>query len=138
MCIRDRIIDVATLTGQQESFSGSFFAGLVGSNPKNNKQIVDLSNKIGERLVEYPLYPENVRQTRSDIANVKNYDYGSKNGTIYAAAFLSNFVKEGMDWMHIDIAGVDFKNNFSTGFGIRLLSDYIEKNWFKIKILVLN
>ena len=122
------IIDVATLTGQQESFSGSFFAGLVGSNPKNNKQIVDLSNKIGERLVEYPLYPENVRQTRSDIANVKNYDYGSKNGTIYAAAFLSNFVKEGMDWMHIDIAGVDFKNNFSTGFGIRLLSDYIEKN----------
>ena len=39
--------------------------------------------------------------------------------------FLSNFVKEGMD--DLDIAGVDFKNNFSTGFGIRLLSDYIEK-----------
>ena len=87
------IIDVATLTGQQESFSGSFFAGLVGSNPKNNKQIIDLGNKIGERLVEYPLYPENVRQTESDIANVKNYDYGSKNGTICAANFPKQFCK---------------------------------------------
>jgi leucyl aminopeptidase len=44
-------------------------------------------------------------------------------GAAIAAAFLQNFVEEGVEWIHLDVAGpcIDLKENRGTGFGARLL-----------------
>ena len=119
------IINIAGLTGQQENISGGLFASIMGNNRKLNNKLIDSGDKVDERLVEFPLYEEYIDQTKSVIANVKNYNYDYKHDTIYAGAFLSNFVKEGQEWAHIDIAGPESKNELTRGFGIRLLSKFI-------------
>jgi len=119
------IMDIAGLTGQQDSLSEGLFASIMGNNIKKNSELLKMGEKVNERLVELPLYPENVEQTKSEIADVKNYNYKYKNGIIYAGAFLSNFVEEGQDWIHMDIAGPEKNKDTSTGFGVRLLVDYL-------------
>ena len=56
-------------------------------------------------------------------------------GSITAAQFLKRFVTDKVNWAHLDIAGVTWINNDlplskkgGTGFGIRLMNDYILKN----------
>lgn len=69
---------------------------------------------------------------KSDVADVKNL--GSRwGGAITAAKFLENFVDKKIPWAHLDIAGPamanDFNNytkKFMTGFGVRLLFEYLE------------
>ena len=88
------------------------------------KKLIVTGEKTNEKLVEFPIYPENMAQTKSEIANVKNYNYKYRNSTIYAAAFLCNFVKKNQPWVHIDIAGPEYTDG-STGFGVRLLSEFV-------------
>ena len=57
-------------------------------------------------LLELPIWEEYISETKSDIADLKNY--GSCCGGIFAGAFLSNFVPENTSWVHIDIAGIDY------------------------------
>ena len=118
------IINVAGLTGQQSSLSGGLFASVLGNNKNQIKKLIVTGEKTNEKLVEFPIYPENMAQTKSEIANVKNYNYKYRNSTIYAAAFLCNFVKKNQPWVHIDIAGPEYTDG-STGFGVRLLSEFV-------------
>ena len=71
----------------------------------------------------------------SDIADVKNITGTRGAGSITASQFLNRFVKEEVDWAHLDIAGVAWNNKDlplskkgGTGFGIRLINDYILYN----------
>ena len=119
------IMDIAGLTGAQANLSEGLFASIMGNNRNKNSELIKMGEKVNERLVELPIYPENVEQTKSEIADFKNYNYKYKNGIIYAGAFLSNFVEEGQDWIHMDIAGPEKIKDTSTGFGVRLLVDYL-------------
>ena len=69
----------------------------------------------------------------SPVADILNSNSNRKAHPIQGAAFLSCFVEEGTPWAHIDIAGVHAsevdKGMFikgPTGFGVRLLSNFIE------------
>lgn len=44
-------------------------------------------------------------------------------GAAIAAAFLQNFVEEGVEWIHLDVAGpcVKLEERIGTGYGARLL-----------------
>ena len=53
------------------------------------------------------MWEEYVSLTKSNIADYKNYSTEINAGTIMAGAFLSNFVPPKVDWIHLDIAGVD-------------------------------
>ena len=119
------IIDVAGLTGQQESLSAGLFASIMGNNKKKIRDLINAGEKSNERLVELPIYEENMEQTKSEIADVRNFSYDDENMTIFAGAFLNNFVKENQDWIHIDIAGPEYRKKGSTGFGVRMLVDYL-------------
>ena len=45
-----------------------------------------------------------------------------------AAAFLENFVEKDVKWAHIDIAGTSNIDSDATGYGSRLLVEYIKSS----------
>ena len=71
------------------------------------------------------------KQLNSDIADTSNL--GSRwGGAITAAKFLEQFVDENIPYAHIDLAGPALKHKFrsytekyNTGFGVRLMLDYL-------------
>jgi len=71
---------------------------------------------------------------KSDVADMKNIGIGRVAGTITAAAFLANAVGN-TPWAHLDIAGTawiqtgtkpkSYNPKGATGFGVRLILDYL-------------
>ena len=68
----------------------------------------------------------------SQVADIINSNANRKAHPIQGAAFLSYFVKGGVPWAHIDIAGVHAVDSDTgpfikgpTGFGVRLLADLV-------------
>ena len=119
------IIDLATLTGQQEAISCSLFSSIMGNQKELNQKLIRSGEKVEERLLEFTIYPEFKRHTESDIADVKNSDFKCKADMIQAGAFLSNFVSDKVAWAHIDIAGPARRKTDTTGHGVRILVEYL-------------
>jgi leucyl aminopeptidase len=120
------IIDIAKLTGQQASLSCGLFGSIMGNKEETIKNLIKLGNKTNDRLVELPLYNEFRENVKSKIADVKNAEYKCKASTIHAGAFLSHFVNREQDWIHIDVAGPTFLKGKTTGYGVRLLTEYLK------------
>ncbi|MEW6003954.1 MAG: leucyl aminopeptidase [Stygiobacter sp.] len=127
----DEIIDFATLTGAIVVALGEFIAGLFTKNDDMAKKIFNSAQKTFERIWRMPFYDDYKTMLKSDIADVANL--GSRwGGAITAAKFLEYFVDEKIPWTHIDIAGPAIKHDFNnytkkwdTGFGVRLMIDYL-------------
>ena len=69
------------------------------------------------------------------VADMKNITGTRGAGSITAAQFLKRFV-DNTSWAHLDIAGVTWSRkgtNLSrpggTGFGVRLLDEFVRKNY---------
>jgi leucyl aminopeptidase len=127
----DLIIDLATLTGACVVALGEFVAGLFTKNDKVADDLYKSGIKTFDRLWRLPLWDDYNSLNKSDVADVKN-DGGRWGGAISAAKFLENFVDKKINWAHLDIAGPAFPNDVSnyskklmTGFGVRLLFDYL-------------
>jgi leucyl aminopeptidase len=132
----DAIVDVATLTGTIKLALGTICAGIFGNHPGLKKRMIQAGEVSGERVWEMPLWKEYDEFLKSDLADIKNVG-GRFGGAILAAAFLQNFVGD-LPWIHLDIAGVDFRekddsyhSKGATGFGARLLLQFL-KDWKKI------
>lgn len=127
----DEIIDIATLTGACMVALGSQAAGIMGNNQELIDKIIKIGEENGERYWQLPMYEEYKDSLKSDVADMKNT--GSRYGGASAAGvFLQEFVKEGIKWVHLDIAGVAFLEKpqkelakGATGVGIRTLLNYI-------------
>ncbi|MBI5196985.1 MAG: leucyl aminopeptidase [Nitrospirae bacterium] len=125
------IIDIATLTGACVVALGSQAIGMIGNNEELKKSIRQAGEETRERVWEMPLWDEYHEQIRSPIADIKNTG-GREGGMITAAAFLSKFVEE-YPWVHLDIAGVAWKEKDSpyipkggVGVGVRLLVQFLQ------------
>lgn len=137
-CIKNfaptEIIDLATLTGSVVSALGDTVAGLFSNNDELAEKLFRSGEKTGERLWRMPMYDEHREAMKSDIADLRNISKLKRGvaGSITAAAFIESFVND-LPWAHIDIAGTAFNEGeirgeipkFGTGFGIRLLMDYL-------------
>ena len=129
------IIDFATLTGACIIALGTNVAGMVSNNDKLKKKILDSSKRTTEEVWELPLNEDYMEMIKSDVADMKNMGIGRAAGTITAAAFLKNAIKD-TPWVHIDIAGVawtqlatkekPYNPKGATGFGVRLILDYLQ------------
>jgi leucyl aminopeptidase len=71
----------------------------------------------------------------SPIADIKNVG-PREGGSITAAQFIKRFVKPGVKWAHLDIAGVVWAakagalhDKGATGYGVRLLDRFIAENY---------
>lgn len=130
------VIDFATLTGACIIALGTNVAGLIGNNDKLIHDLLSSSKKTGEKIWQLPLYDEFLDLIKSNVATMKNIG-GRTGGTITAAAFLSHFVNN-VPWAHFDIAGTawtqdgtsdrSYNPKGSTGFGIRLMLDFLEES----------
>ena len=121
----DVIIDFATLTGQQESISCSLFTSLMTFDKNLEKTLLETGDEVMEKLVAFPIYPEYVKHTESEVADVKNSEFKCRADMIQAGAFLSNFVEKGRSWAHLDIAGPARYQGEISGVGIRLIVNYL-------------
>jgi leucyl aminopeptidase len=127
------VIDLATLTGAVLHALGHQAAAVIGNNPAMIQKLKDAGEATGERVWELPLWEEHEKATKSDIADLKNIaSPGVGAGTTMGAAFLKPFAGD-QPWTHIDIAGTawgfdrPYTNKGASGFGVRLLLNYLEK-----------
>ncbi|KAF0152576.1 MAG: aminopeptidase A/I [Ignavibacteria bacterium] len=128
----DEIIDFATLTGAIAVALGVIMAGLFTKNDDLANRLYESGNKTFERLWRMPFSDDYKSMIKSEIADVSNL--GPRwGGAITAGKFLEHFIDEKINWAHIDLAGPalkhDFNNytkNWDTGFGVRLMLDYLE------------
>ena len=128
------ILDFATLTGAVLVALGHVAAGVLGTDEDLMRLVKESSVNAEEKVWELPLWPEFRKQVKSNIADVKNTGAPRQAGTIAGAAFLKEFVGEGIPWIHFDIAGtawggkptsIDPKGS-ATGWGVRLVLDLID------------
>jgi len=126
------VLDIATLTGSCHIALGDYTAGLFSPDETLVGQLMEASRLSGERLWPFPMDDERLRKKlKSDVADLVNA--GSRyGGAIFAAMFLEEFVKRGIAWAHIDMAGTDHsKEEYGyvpkgfTGFGTRTMLEFL-------------
>lgn len=135
----DCMIDMATLTGAIMVALGTEKAGIFSNNDKMANQIKISGDKTGESCWVMPMGEEYAEAMKSQIADLRNLSSVRYAGSATAGEFLKNFIGDNKKWVHIDIAGVDFatKRNkfaiadFASGFGVKLLNDFVEENLAK-------
>jgi leucyl aminopeptidase len=132
------IIDLATLTGAITIALGQEYAGIFSNNDSLSANLIKAGQDTGEKLWRFPMGEEYDKLLDSPIADMQNISSGKGAGSITAAQFLLRFIKKGTNWAHLDIAGVawakdpkDICPKGATAFGVRLLDNYISKNFEK-------
>ena len=127
------IIDLATLTGGVVTALGHVRAGVMANDDSLFQELFEIGEEVHERLWRLPLDDDYLEATKGDDADLKNSG-GRDAHPIMGGIFLKQFVKDSIPWAHIDIAGVADMNKDTflypkgaTGFGIRLLVEYLKK-----------
>ncbi|XVV14481.1 leucyl aminopeptidase [Actinoplanes sp. CA-131856] len=113
----DYVLEASTLTGGQVISLGKRISGLMGS-----EGAIDLvkaaGDAVGEPVWPMPL-PEEVRKgMESDIADIcqTNANLDRAGHMLQGGVFLREFVAEGVEWAHIDIAGPSYHTGEATGY----------------------
>ena len=130
------MIDLATLTGAIIVSLGSEYAGLFSNNDKLSKQLIEVGEKVEEKLWRMPLHKNYDKLINSKNADMQNINYVGGAGSTTAAQFLQRFILNKTPWAHLDIAGMAFSkyggalnSGGATGFGVRLLNQLIEDHY---------
>jgi leucyl aminopeptidase len=124
------VIDLATLTGACVVALGHHASGAFGD-AGMIERLKQVGAATGDRAWPLPLYDEYGDDMKSEVADIKNSG-GRWGGASTAAAFLKFFVKEGVAWAHLDIAGTAWTTKTqpyhpvgATGAGVRLVTEYL-------------
>ncbi|OHT77807.1 leucyl aminopeptidase [Mycobacteroides chelonae] len=111
----DYLIDTATLTGAQVVALGTRTPGVMGTDEFRDR-VSAISQSVGENGWAMPL-PEELRDDLksrvADLANVTNHRNG---GMLAAGLYLREFVADGVQWAHIDVAGPAFNTGGPWGY----------------------
>lgn len=99
------VIDAATLTGAMVIALGNTHTGYFTRNEKLKKTIEEAAKASGEWVWNMPLTDFHVQDMKGTYADLSNISAGKGAGSATAAAFLEQFVEEGIPWAHFDIAG---------------------------------
>ena len=128
------IIDLATLTGAIIVSLGSEYAGLFSNDDKLSKQLINVGEKVEEKVWRMPLNKNFDKLINSKNADMQNINYVGGAGSTTAAQFLQRFILNNTPWAHLDIAGMAFSkyggalnSSGATGYGVRLLNKLIEE-----------
>ena len=129
------MIDLATLTGSIITALGHHRAGVFGNDEALTAALMAAGEDVSEPLWPMPIDDEHREVLKSDIADLRQCApagsgaWGGRflSDACHAAAFLREFV-EGSSWAHLDIAGVEAREEAAplgpkgpSGFGVRLL-----------------
>ncbi len=127
----DTIIDLATLTGAIIISLGKEYAGLFSNSDDLAGKLIAAGEATGDKLWRMPVGPAYDKLIDSPIADMKNI--GPRDGgSITAAQFLQRFIKDGVNWAHLDIAGTVWADKDgptwakgATGYGVKLLDRFV-------------
>jgi leucyl aminopeptidase len=102
---------VATLTGACVTALGDRMAGVLGNVEALVSRLLAAGARAGEPLWQLPITEEMTQKVRegSTVADLMQHNVDTWGGTLYAAAFLQEFVG-GRSWAHLDIAGPAFNS----------------------------
>lgn len=120
------LVDLATLTGACVVALGYKVAAVFATSEERLSQVRELGDKVGDRFWPLPLWDMYFEAMKSNVADMQNAG-AREGGAVNAALFLKQFVDEGQDWLHLDIAGPAFSEKKSgpgsggTGFAVRTL-----------------
>ncbi|KAI9335272.1 peptidase M17, leucyl aminopeptidase, partial [Obelidium mucronatum] len=108
------LVELSTLTGAMDVALGYPYAGVFTTSDELWNSLKEAGDVSGEGLWRMPMDVEAYKpQIKSDVADLKNVG-GRSAGSITAAIFLQEFVEKGVEFAHIDIAGV-MKQTGTTG-----------------------
>ena len=111
----DYLIETSTLTGAQMIALGSRTPGVMGSDEFRDR-VAEISQAVGENGWAMPLPEElkdDLKSTVADLANVS----GSRNaGMLVAGTYLREFVADGVEWAHIDVATPAYNSGGPWGY----------------------
>lgn len=99
------IVDAATLTGAMVVALGNIHTGYFTRNDVLSKRVAAAADNSGEWVWRMPLTDFHVKDMKGTYADLSNISAGKGAGSATAAAFLEQFVGEGIPWAHFDIAG---------------------------------
>ena len=129
------IVDLATLTGAMIVSLGHERGGLFANDDGLAAQLLAAGEATGDRLWRMPMGDAYDKLIDSPIADMKNVG-PREGGSITAAQFIARFVKPGVKWAHLDIAGMVWAAKDgplwakgATGYGVRLLDRFVADNF---------
>eukprot|EP00191_Tetraselmis_sp_GSL018_P004271 CAMPEP_0177612168 /NCGR_PEP_ID=MMETSP0419_2-20121207/21028_1 /TAXON_ID=582737 /ORGANISM="Tetraselmis sp., Strain GSL018" /LENGTH=528 /DNA_ID=CAMNT_0019108241 /DNA_START=231 /DNA_END=1817 /DNA_ORIENTATION=+ len=127
-CGAEAIVDIATLTGACMIALGPQIGGVMTDHEEMYERVVAASRDAGEKIWRLPLEGDYKEQLKSPIADMVNTG-GRMGGSITAGLFLKEFINEGVEWTHIDMAGPvwDDKRGGATGYGAALLASWVKR-----------
>jgi leucyl aminopeptidase len=111
----DYLIETSTLTGAQTVALGARTPGVMGSDEFRDR-VAEISQSVGENAWPMPLPEElkdDLKSTVADLANVSGSRYA---GMLVAGTYLREFVADGVQWAHIDIAGPAYNTGGPWGY----------------------
>ncbi|MCL5733186.1 MAG: leucyl aminopeptidase family protein, partial [Patescibacteria group bacterium] len=127
------IVDIATLTGAALYVAGEKYSVYLTNAQKLENIVKMIGKKSGDLMWPLPLEKEYEKELEGRFADLSNMGK-SKCGTVTAALFLYQFVKEAkIPWLHIDMAPTmlaysgDYLAKGSSGAPIRFLVELLEK-----------
>ena len=113
----DYLFETSTLTGGQVIALGKRIAGVMGSE-EACERVKAAGTQVGEPAWPMPL-PDDVRKGMdSDVADISQVNAHMERAghMLQGGVFLREFVGEGVDWAHIDIAGPSYHTGEPTGY----------------------
>lgn len=129
-----QLLDIATLTGEQEAISCKKFSTLIHVNSEGMAdKLVVAGEEEGERIVKMPYMSDFIDTIKSDVADVRNTS-SDCDGDIYPSSlFMSSFLKPDSKWIHIDLGGNTFEveseylesGALASGVGVKLLMNVL-------------
>ncbi|HET7355916.1 MAG TPA: leucyl aminopeptidase [Nocardioidaceae bacterium] len=113
----DVVVDVATLTGACVIALGDRVGGVLGNDDALVDQVTSAGARAGEAMWPLPITEEMTDKVRtaSKVADLMQHNPDRWGGTLFAAAFLQEFVGEHR-WAHLDIAGPAFNEKSAHGY----------------------
>ncbi|MDT5321204.1 MAG: leucyl aminopeptidase [Mycobacterium sp.] len=111
----DYLIETSTLTGAQTVALGSRTPGVMGSDEFRDR-VAAISQRVGENGWPMPLPDElkdDLKSTVADLANVSGQRFA---GMLVAGVFLREFVADGVNWAHIDVAAPAYNTGGPWGY----------------------
>ena len=129
------VVDLATLTGAMIVSLGHEMGGMFSNDDDLATQLKAAGKAAGDKLWRMPMGEAWDKLIDSPIADMKNVG-PREGGSITAAQFIARFVKPGVKWAHLDIAGMVWASKAgalwdkgATGYGVRLLDNFIADNF---------
>ena len=120
------IIDVATLTGACVVALGHHRCAIYANNDGLQDELFAAGNSSEDIGWPMPMGDQYAAQLKSNFADMGNIG-GAGGGSVTAACFLAKFT-DGMNWAHLDIAGVAWKSGAEKGASgrpVSLLSEFL-------------